>query len=69
MQPFLNGSISAAYSLGCFDCIPEAADEDMSAEEISSKTGAEKAIVGMDAYSPLFSKARLIAGRFASCEC
>ncbi|PMD35786.1 S-adenosyl-L-methionine-dependent methyltransferase [Hyaloscypha variabilis F] len=44
-QPFLNGSIGAAYSIGIFDCIPSDINEDVSAEEISLKTGAEEALV------------------------
>lgn len=44
-QPFLNRSISAAYSIGCFDCVPNDPSEEVTAEEISLKTGAEKTLV------------------------
>lgn len=55
-QPFLNGSISAAYSIGCFDCIPSDTNDDMSAGEISLKAGAEKALVGIYFHAPLWIK-------------
>jgi hypothetical protein len=52
LKPFLNGSISAAYSIGCFDCVSDDPSEEVSAEEISLKTGAEKALVGIYTHSP-----------------
>jgi hypothetical protein len=51
-KPFLNGSISAAYSMGCFDCVPNDPSEEVTAEEISLKTGAEKTLVGIYIHSP-----------------
>jgi hypothetical protein len=55
-QPYVNGSISAAYSIGCFDNIPCDTNDDMSAEDISLNAGAEKALVGIYFHSPVSIK-------------
>ncbi len=46
IKPFVNGAISAAYTLGCFDTILDTDEKLTSAEEIAKKNGAEKLIVG-----------------------